>query len=70
MKVEDVTADAAPSENPADGDVVNALIKAELVSATGQTSRADYVLTLTARADRREVNSIVSTPAAIKTNSK
>lgn len=70
LKVNDVSANTAPAELPADGDVLNVLVKAELVSGTGQTISADYVLTMTARADRWEVTSIDPTPTEISTTRK
>lgn len=63
IKVKNVTANTAPADKPKDGDVLHVLVKTELVSATGQAITADYVLTMTARADRWEVSSIDSTPA-------
>jgi hypothetical protein len=62
VKVKNVSANEAPAEKPADGDVLNVLVESELVSGTGQTISADYVLTMTARADRWEVTSIDLTP--------
>lgn len=67
IKINDVSATAAPAETSADGVVLNVLVKAELVSGTGQTISADYVLTMTARADRWEVTSIDPTPTEITT---
>ncbi|PPG77487.1 hypothetical protein C5D98_14990 [Rathayibacter rathayi] len=70
VKVKDVSANAAPAEKPADGDVLNVLVKSELVSGTGQTISAHYVLTMTARADRWEVTSIDPTPTGKPTTPK
>lgn len=70
VKVNDVSANAAPAEKPADGDVLNVLVKSELVSGTGQTISADYILTMTARADRWEVTSIDPTPTVKPTTRK
>jgi len=70
VKVSTVSANAAPADKPADGDVLNVSIKAELVSGTGQTISAAYVLTMTARADRWEVTSIDLTPTVKPTTTK
>lgn len=70
VKVNDVSANAAPVEKPSDGEVLNLLVKAELVSVTGQTISASYALTMTARADRWEVTSIDPTPAVKSTTRK
>lgn len=62
LTVGDLRADEKPASTPADGDELQVLATITTQSATGQSLRATYAFTLTARASRWEISSLNDTP--------